>query len=99
MKIRQTLAGGKVTDLIEIAVLKIYLAQLYVSQTDSKGQLTSLEKDKPNTLSQEAFESIERIIGNGEEKNYLRSKSLAAMGKVALIQKNIQQAEELFKKA
>ena len=84
---------------MEIALLKIYLANLYVSQIDNKGQLKSIEQDKPNTLTQEAFDMIERIIGNSNEYNYLRSKSLAAMGKVALIQKNVTQAEELFKKS
>ena len=51
IKIRQAITGGKVTNLVEVALLKIYLAQLYVSAIDNKGELKSLEKDKPNMLS------------------------------------------------
>ena len=58
-----------------------------------------MDQEKPKTLTKEAFEMVERIIGNSNEYNYLRAKCLGAMGKVALIQKDIAQAEELFKKS
>ena len=58
-----------------------------------------MDQERPTTLTKEAFDMIERIINSSTEYNYLRSKCLAAIGKVALIQKNITLAEEMFKKA
>ena len=41
---------------------------------------------------------IQKIIGD-DKYNYLRAKGLAAMGKVALIQKRTAEAEGIFRKA
>ena len=86
MEILKAIAGGKETNLIEIALAKINHAQIYVSQIDNKGNITSQDKDKPNTLTQEAMEIIKKISGD-DKFNYLRAKGQAAIGKVALIQK------------
>ena len=44
------------------------------------------------------MEIIKKISGD-DKFNYLRAKGQAAIGKVALIQKRTQEAEDLFKKA
>ena len=96
--VQKLAAGGNETNLIEIAISKISLAQIFVSQIDNKGNLTSEDKDKPNKLTQEAVDTIQRITGD-DKYNYLRAKGLAAVGKVALIQKRSSEAEDIFKKA
>ena len=98
IKVRQAVAGDA-ADLVQVALLELQLAHLYVSQTDMSGELVSSAQAKPNALTTGALGTIERIIGADDKYNYLRSKCLAAQGKVALIEKRVDQAEELFKRA
>jgi len=57
-------------------------------------------EDRPMKLATEIQDSIEKILENDTVTfNYLRGKAIAAIGKVYLVQKKGEKAEEFFLKA
>ena len=100
MKILKNVTQSDSEDSLLILKVKYALMQQYLKIMGPDNKVMYDPEDRPMKLATEIQDSVEKILEKDTVTfNYLRGKAIAAIGKVYLVQKKGEKAEEFFLKA